>query len=106
MRYDINKRRHAANANDTPYGLAGFISERNEGHVHRVAAQLRAGNVTFKCAPLDFSAPFGGFKQSGNGREWGNRAFTEFPDTKLIYDFAGADNRTSIQFITNHRVYA
>jgi aldehyde dehydrogenase (NAD+) len=78
-------------ANDTPYGLAAFVSGRDERLVQRVAQRLRTGNVTLNCAPLDFSAPFGGYKRSGNGREWGDHAFADFLETKSIHGFAGVD---------------
>ena len=53
-------------------------------HALRVAARLRAGQVNLNSAELDWSAPFGGYKQSGNGREWGDHAFGEFLETKAI----------------------
>ena len=70
-------------ANDTPYGLAAYV-HGEPGHALRVAARLRAGQVNLNSAELDWSAPFGGYKQSGNGREWGDHAFGEFLETKAI----------------------
>jgi aldehyde dehydrogenase (NAD+) len=49
-----------------------------------VANRLRAGQVILNGAPTDMMAPFGGFKQSGNGREWGDVAFGEFLETKAV----------------------
>ena len=57
-------------ANDTPYGLSGYVSGSSVESAREVAARLRTGNVHLNGAPPDFSAPFGGYKQSGNGREW------------------------------------
>jgi aldehyde dehydrogenase (NAD+) len=50
----------------------------------KVAARLRAGQVNINSAPGDMMAPFGGFKMSGNGREWGDHAFGEFLETKAV----------------------
>ncbi len=58
-------------ANDTVYGLSGYVQSGNIEHARNVAAQLRTGNVHLNGAGADFKAPFGGYKQSGNGREWG-----------------------------------
>ncbi len=77
-------------ANDTPYGLAGYIQSGNLDHGREVATKIRAGQVALNYAPLDFAAPFGGFKQSGNGREWGEHAFHEFMEVKAILGFEPA----------------
>jgi aldehyde dehydrogenase (NAD+) len=71
-------------ANDTPYGLSGYVSSGNLDHARRVAGRLRTGNVHLNGAQMDFSAPFGGYKQSGNGREWGIEGFQEFLETKAV----------------------
>ncbi len=71
-------------ANDTPYGLAGYVSSSNLERARRVASRLRAGQISMNGAPPDFSAPFGGYKQSGNGREWGDFGFEEFLETKAM----------------------
>ncbi len=71
-------------ANDTPYGLSGYVSSGDLEHARRVAARLRTGNVHLNGAPPDFGAPFGGFKQSGNGREWGVYGFEEFLEVKAV----------------------
>ena len=71
-------------ANDTPYGLAGYVSSGNLDRARRVASRIRAGQISVNGAPPDFSAPFGGYKQSGNGREWGEFGFGEFLETKAV----------------------
>jgi aldehyde dehydrogenase (NAD+) len=68
--------------NDTPYGLAAYVQGRDPAQLRHVASRLRAGQVTINGAALDIMAPFGGYKQSGNGREWGALAFGEFLETK------------------------
>jgi aldehyde dehydrogenase (NAD+) len=70
-------------ANDTVYGLSAYVSGEPE-RARRVAARLRAGNVHLNGAGADFSAPFGGYKQSGNGREWGQFGFEEFLEVKAV----------------------
>ena len=68
--------------NDTPYGLAAYVQGTDIAKVRDVASRLRAGQVTINGAGMDIMAPFGGYKQSGNGREWGDLAFGEFLETK------------------------
>ncbi len=68
--------------NDTPYGLAAYVQGKDPAQLRYVASRLRAGQVTINQAGLDLMAPFGGYKQSGNGREWGELAFAEFLETK------------------------
>jgi aldehyde dehydrogenase (NAD+) len=75
-------------ANDTEYGLAAYVSGKDELATRKVAARLRAGQVNINSAPGDLMAPFGGFKQSGNGREWGDHAFAEFLETKAVLGYA------------------
>ncbi len=75
-------------ANDTPYGLAAFVSGSDLDQVREVASRLRAGQVTLNGAPPDLMAPFGGYKQSGNGREWGDLAFAEFLEVKAVMGWA------------------
>lgn len=74
-------------ANDTQYGLSGYVSGSPE-RAKEIAAQLRAGNVHINGAPIDFSNPFGGYKQSGNGREWGEDGFEEFLEVKAVLGYA------------------
>ena len=71
-------------ANDTPYGLAAYISTSDEERARRVAGQLRAGMVSINSASQDYAAPFGGYKQSGNGREWGEFGFDDYLEIKGI----------------------
>jgi aldehyde dehydrogenase (NAD+) len=71
-------------ANETPYGLAGYVSSGDLERARRVASRIRAGQISVNGANPDFSAPFGGYKQSGNGREWGQFGFEEFLETKAV----------------------
>ena len=71
-------------ANDTPYGLSGYVASKDPEHALRVATRLRTGNVHVNGAAPDFGAPFGGYKQSGNGREWGEHGFEEFLEVKAV----------------------
>ena len=71
-------------ANDTPYGLSAYVSGSDNARIENFAHQLRAGNVHVNGAGLDFSAPFGGYKQSGNGREWGEFGMEEFLEVKAV----------------------
>ena len=68
--------------NDTAFGLAAYVQGKDPAQLRYVASRLRAGQVTINQAGLDIMAPFGGYKQSGNGREWGDLAFGEFLETK------------------------
>jgi aldehyde dehydrogenase (NAD+) len=74
-------------ANDTVYGLSGYVQSGSIDRARRVASRLRTGNVHVNGAPPDFSAPFGGYKQSGNGREWGKFGFEEFLEVKAIIGY-------------------
>ena len=76
-------------ANDTPYGLAAYVQGADLDRARRVASKLRAGQVNINNASPDPMAPFGGFKQSGNGREWGDEAFGEFLESKAVLGGAG-----------------
>jgi aldehyde dehydrogenase (NAD+) len=71
-------------ANDTVYGLSGYVASGDPEHALRVAARLRTGNVHLNGAGADFAAPFGGYKQSGTGREWGEYGFEEFLEVKAV----------------------
>jgi aldehyde dehydrogenase (NAD+) len=71
-------------ANDTPYGLAGYVSAGSVESAKRVGKQIRAGNVNLNGVPNERTAPFGGYKQSGNGREWGKFGLEDFLEVKAI----------------------
>jgi aldehyde dehydrogenase (NAD+) len=75
-------------ANDSPYGLSGFVSSSNLERARKVATRIRAGNVHINGARVDFSACFGGYKQSGNGREWGEAGIEEFLELKAVFGYA------------------
>ena len=72
-------------ANDTRYGLSNYLSTGSEERANRVAAQLRSGMVHINGGGLDSHAPFGGYKESGNGREWGVYGLEEFLEVKSVY---------------------
>ncbi len=67
------------------------MSSADLGRARAVARRLRTGNVHLNGAPVDMSAPFGGYKQSGLGREWGAYGLEEFLETKAIIGY-GADD--------------
>jgi aldehyde dehydrogenase (NAD+) len=75
-------------ANDSRYGLSGFVASNDLNRARRVAKRVRSGNVHVNDARLDFDACFGGFKQSGNGREWGEAGIDEFLELKAIFGYA------------------
>ncbi|MCV6604091.1 MAG: aldehyde dehydrogenase family protein, partial [Porticoccaceae bacterium] len=71
-------------ANDTIYGLAAYVQGGDPEHCRRVARRLKAGMVHINGAGQDYDAPFGGYKQSGNCREWGAYGFEDFVEIKAI----------------------
>ena len=71
-------------ANDTVYGLSGYVYSGNIENARRVARRLRTGMVHLNGAGIDLAAPFGGYKRSGNGREWGAAGIDEFLETKAL----------------------
>jgi aldehyde dehydrogenase (NAD+) len=71
-------------ANDTPYGLSAYVWSRDTARAQRIARRMRAGMVHINGAPLDNMAPFGGYKMSGNGREWGAHGLREFLEVKAV----------------------
>ena len=80
-----------AMANDSLYGLSGYVQSGSIDHARAVAARLRTGNVHLNGAPVDFTVPFGGYKQSGNGREWGGEfGIEEFLETKAVVGYQTA----------------
>jgi aldehyde dehydrogenase (NAD+) len=74
-------------ANDTPYGLSGYVSSSDLDRARKVAARMRTGMVHINGAWADSASPFGGYKQSGNGREWGSHGIDEFLEVKSIYGY-------------------
>ena len=76
-------------ANDTAYGLAGYVQSGDMSHARDVASKIRAGNVDINGAFCGFRAPFGGYKQSGNGREWGGHGFEEYLEVKAVGGYDG-----------------
>ncbi|WP_422036338.1 aldehyde dehydrogenase family protein [Reyranella sp.] len=77
-------------ANDTIYGLAAYVQGSDLEHARKVAAQMRAGNVHVNYPMGDTAAPFGGYKQSGNGREYGKWGLEEFLETKAVIGYKAA----------------
>ncbi len=77
-------------ANDTVYGLSGYVQSGSIDHAREVASKLRTGNVHLNGAGPDFNAPFGGYKQSGNGREWGEFGLEEFLEVKAVLGYEAA----------------
>lgn len=74
-------------ANDTPYGLAGYVSAGDPERGRAIARRIRSGQVNLNGARPDFRVPFGGYKQSGNGREWGRHGLEEFLEVKAILGY-------------------
>jgi aldehyde dehydrogenase (NAD+) len=77
-------------ANDTDYGLGGYVHSKDLAHARAVATQIRAGYISINNAGLDLNVPFGGYKHSGNGREFGDQAFGEFLEYKSLLGFSPA----------------
>jgi aldehyde dehydrogenase (NAD+) len=71
-------------ANDSPYGLAGYIQGTDMERVASIASKVRAGNININGHTGDFYTPFGGFKHSGNGREWGAFGFEDYLEIKAV----------------------
>ena len=74
-------------ANDTDYGLGGYVQSGDLDHARAVGARIRAGYVSLNNAGLDINVPFGGYKRSGNGREFSDFGFDEYVETKSIVGF-------------------
>jgi aldehyde dehydrogenase (NAD+) len=79
-----------AEANNTVYGLASYVQSADRGRAQKIARRMRSGNVYINYPPGDMNAPFGGYKQSGNGREWGQWGLEEFLEIKGIVGYAAA----------------
>jgi len=71
-------------ANGTPYGLSGGVWSQDEAHALAVARRMRTGQVDINGGPFNMQAPFGGYKQSGHGREWGRYGLDEFYELKSL----------------------
>ncbi len=76
-------------ANDSPYGLAAYVQSGDLDRARRVSRRMRAGGVSINGAGQDYGSPFGGYKQSGNGREWGEWGLHDFLEVKVINGFEG-----------------
>ena len=74
-------------ANDSLYGLSGYVTSASLDRSRAVARQLRTGMVHINGARADQAAPFGGYKQSGNGREWGEQGFDEYLESKSMFGY-------------------
>lgn len=85
--YDGSDTQAAEIANDSPYGLAAYISSGNQDRARMLARRLRVGNVHINHPPWDTGAPFGGYKQSGNGREYAEFGLDDFLEIKGIIGF-------------------
>jgi len=72
-------------ANDTPYGLAAYLQTGNSDRADRVAKQLRAGAVHINGGAINYGTPFGGYLQSGNGREGGMMGLEDYLETKTLH---------------------
>jgi aldehyde dehydrogenase (NAD+) len=77
-------------ANDTVYGLAAYVQSGNPEHARAVGRQLRAGQVQLNYPDWDTMAPFGGYKQSGNGREYADWGISDFLEIKGVIGFGSA----------------
>ncbi len=73
-------------ANNTIYGLSGYVSAQNKDKAKEIANKLRTGMVHINYAPVDQNLPFGGYKMSGNGREWGAFGIEDFLENKAVID--------------------
>jgi aldehyde dehydrogenase (NAD+) len=77
-------------ANDSPYGLYAYVQTGDMDRARRVARLMRAGGVSINGTSQDYMAPFGGYKQSGNGREYGEFGVRDFLEIKSISGFRTA----------------
>ncbi|AHF79391.1 Aldehyde dehydrogenase (NAD(+)) (plasmid) [Sodalis praecaptivus] len=79
-------------ANRSEYGLAAYVQARDIDRARRVARRLRAGQVHINYPPADFHAPFGGYRRSGNGREWGEAGLREYLEIKAMVGYGISDD--------------
>jgi aldehyde dehydrogenase (NAD+) len=77
-------------ANNTVYGLAAYIQSEDLEHARRVAGRMRAGTIYLNAPKPDIAAPFGGYKQSGNGREWSVFGLDDFMEIKGVAGYEAA----------------
>lgn len=84
--YD-NEDEAVAIANDSPYGLSGYVTAGTLERARSVARRLRTGMVHLNGSKADNGAPFGGYKQSGNGREWGVHGLEEYLELKSLFGY-------------------
>ena len=71
-------------ANDTVYGLASGVYAKDKASALKIARRIRAGQCYIQGGYFNLEAPFGGYKQSGNGREWGDQAMLEYIEIKAV----------------------
>lgn len=76
-------------ANDSIYGLCGAVQSADPKRAYRIASRMRNGMIHINGAGVDLGAPFGGYNQSGNGREWGEFGFEEFLEVKSVMGYSG-----------------
>ena len=74
-------------ANDSDYGLSGYVSSGDVERARRVARRMRTGMVHLNGASTDLSAPFGGYTKSGNGREWLRFGLEDFLEVKAVMGY-------------------
>jgi len=86
MPYD-DEQQAISMANDSNYGLAAYVQSASLDRARMVARCLRAGQVHINYPPVDFHAPFGGYRHSGNGREWGEAGLREYLEMKAIVGY-------------------
>ena len=72
-------------ANDTPYGLAAYLQTGSPARAERVSSRLRAGAIHINGGGFNYGSPFGGYKQSGNGREGGLMGLEDYLETKTLH---------------------
>ncbi len=77
-------------ANGTLYGLAAYVQSGDAERARAIARRLNGGQVHINYPPADFGAPFGGFRRSGNGREWGEAGLREYLETKAMIGYGAA----------------
>ena len=73
--------------NDTEYGLGGYVQSASLDRARKVGREIRAGYINLNNAAMDITVPFGGYKHSGNGREFGDHAFDEFLELKSMLGY-------------------